>query len=103
MIDESREIGTAGLGARRREPPRGLGPALGWLARTLVLCLVVGIVLSVFDVDPVRILTDTWATLGQIHVAILRLIRWAIPYVLLGAVVVVPVALISLALRLLRR
>jgi len=76
---------------------------LQWLLRTVLLCLIVGLVLSFFNINPVRIFTHGWDTIRDIGDFVVGLFSWAIPYILLGAVVVVPIALIGLATRLMRR
>ena len=72
---------------------------MGTVVRLLLLCLVVGLVLNFFDITPQHIVTDTIRTVSQIFDLISDAIRWAVPYILLGAVVVVPVAIISLIMR----
>ncbi len=76
---------------------------MGWLIRLLMLCLAVGLGLSFFSIDPVGILTDTVRTVLSVGALLGRLIDWALPYVLLGAVIVVPITLLAALLRLLRR
>ena len=77
--------------------------AIQTAVKLLVACLAVGFVLSLFDLDALgalRVLSDT--------------VRWAVDnassmisrgahYILLGAVIVVPIFLVHLALKLLRK
>lgn len=72
---------------------------MGWILRIILLCFVVGFALSVFDIDPAAIVTNTWVTVRDVADLIVGVVRWALPYVLVGAVVVVPLAAVSLLLR----
>ena len=76
---------------------------MSWIVRILVLSLIVGLVLSFFDIDPVGILNNTWDTILAVAALFGGIAEWALPYVLVGAVVVVPLALIAALLRYLRR
>lgn len=69
----------------------------------LLASLVVGMVMAYFEVQPRDILR--WIT-GNVDEALANAqawITWAIKYILLGAVVVVPLWLLGYLLRLLRR
>jgi ABC-type uncharacterized transport system permease subunit len=72
---------------------------VGTILKLLLLCLVVGLLLTFFDITPQHIFHDTLRTVGEIWDLISRLVRWAVPYILMGAVVVVPVAIISVVVR----
>ena len=72
---------------------------LEWIVRIVVLCFVVGFALSVFDIDPASIMTNSWDTIRTVGDLFVGVVRWAVPYILVGAVVVVPVAAVSLLLR----
>ena len=72
---------------------------IGRIIGILVLCFLVGLLLSALGITAQNILTDTWNTLLDLFAMIENFARWALPYTLLGAVIVVPVTL----LRLLRR
>ncbi|AWK87026.1 hypothetical protein [Azospirillum thermophilum] len=72
---------------------------LRWVVQTLILCFLVGVLLSVFQIDPASIFRDTWATVGEVADLALSLGRWALPYVLIGAVIVVPIMVIAGILR----
>ena len=76
---------------------------IGTIIRLLPLCLVVGLLLAFFNVNPAHILTDTAGTLHLVARLLVDFFHWAKPYVLLGAVVVLPVACLMLLLRLVRR
>jgi|GEM_PF-484285 len=71
--------------------------------KLLLLCLVVGYVLSVIDFEPlgfVRFLSNSLHNAAEL---VADAVRWATPYVLLGAIVVVPVYLLRLAWRTLKK
>lgn len=72
---------------------------MGWIIRTLVLCFIVGFVLSFLRIDPASILTNSWQTVQDIAALVIEAGRWALPYILIGAVVVVPLSLIGLVMR----
>ena len=76
---------------------------IGTIIRLLLLCLIVGLLLAYFNINPSYILTDTAGTVHAIAVLALEFFRWAKPYVMLGAVIVIPIALLLLLLRLVRR
>jgi len=73
------------------------------IIRLVLLCLVVGLLLAFFNITPQHIITDTIATIRDVGDLIVNFVRWALPYILLGAVVVVPIAVISVILRVARR
>ncbi|SMH59500.1 hypothetical protein [Azospirillum agricola] len=72
---------------------------MGWIVRTLVLCFIVGFILSVLRIDPASILTDSWETVRDIAELALDAGRWALPYILIGAVIVVPLSVLGALLR----
>jgi hypothetical protein len=69
---------------------------VGRLIGVLVLCFLAGLFLSRLGITARGILTDTWATILSVFALLGDLVGWAIPYVLLGAVVVVPLVVLSL-------
>ena len=80
--------------------PRNIG---GTLLKLFILSLVVGVVLSVFDIDPENLLGAIGGTVESIFRVTVDALEWAVPFVLIGAVVVVPIWLILTLLRLARR
>lgn len=80
--------------------PRNIG---GTILRLFILSLVVGIVLSVFDIDPEGLLGSIGGTVESIFNLLVDALEWAVPFVLIGAIVVVPIWLILVVLRLARR
>jgi Na+/H+-dicarboxylate symporter len=69
---------------------------VGRLIGVLVLCLLVGLFLTHLGIAARGIFTDTWHTILSVGRLAGDLVMWAVPYTLLGAVVVVPLLLIGL-------
>ena len=76
---------------------------MSWIIRIIFLSLIVGLVISFFDINPMGILNDTWDTILAVLGLFKGVVDWALPYILVGAVVVVPLALIGALLSYLRR
>ena len=76
-----------------------LGRAIG----LFVLCILVGLFLESIGITAQGLLTDTWHTLDMLWQKLRDLVVWSLPYALLGAIIVVPLALLSLVDRLRRR
>jgi Na+/H+-dicarboxylate symporter len=76
-----------------------LGRAIG----LFVLCILVGLFLESIGITARGLLTDTWHTLGELFHKLRDLVEWSLPYALLGAIIVIPLALLSLVDRLRRR
>ena len=64
-----------------------------------VLCVLVGLFLESIGITAHGILTDTWRTVGGLFRKVGDLVAWSLPYALLGAIVVVPLLLLSLVER----
>jgi hypothetical protein len=75
---------------------------IGTIIRLLLLCLVVGLLLAFFNITPSRIFTDTAVTIRQVYELGIDFVGWAESYVTLGAVIVVPIAVVALLMRLAR-
>jgi hypothetical protein len=73
------------------------------LVGLLVLCFVVGVVLTFLGATPRTIFSDLWGALVGAWGMVVDTLAWAMPYILLGAMVVVPIAVVSWLLRLARR
>ena len=69
-----------------------VGRAIG----LFVLCVLVGLFLESIGITAHGVLTDTWHTIGSLFRKIGDLVAWSLPYALLGAIVVVPLMLLSL-------
>jgi hypothetical protein len=72
---------------------------VGRVVGALLLCLLVGLLLTHLGIAARGILTDTWHTILAVGRLVGDLILWAVPYTLLGAVVVVPLLLVGLVFR----
>jgi len=82
-------------------PARGalMSPIIGRLIGVIVLCLLVGLFLTHLGIAARGILTDTWHTILSVGRLIGDLAMWAVPYILLGAVVVLPLLLLGFLIR----
>jgi len=80
--------------------PRNLGTTL---LRLFILSLIIGLVLSAFDIQPESLLGAVGGTVEGIFNVIAGAVEWAVPFVLIGAVVVIPIWLILTAIRIARR
>jgi len=80
--------------------PRNLGSTL---LRLFILSLVIGLVLSAFDIRPESLLGAVGGTVESIFNVVADTVEWAVPFVLIGAVVVIPIWLILAAIRIARR
>ena len=68
-----------------------LGRAIG----LFVLCVLVGLLLENLGITAHGIAYDTWHTIGAVFRRLADLLEWSLPYALLGAIVVLPLSLIS--------
>jgi hypothetical protein len=73
------------------------------LVGLLILCFVVGVVLTLLGATPRTIFSDLWGALVGAWGVVVDALAWAMPYILLGAMVVVPLAVLGWVLRLARR
>ena len=76
---------------------------IGRVIGIVILCFLVGLFLQTLGITARSILTDTWNTILSVYRLAVDFVRWAVPYTLLGAVVVVPIMLLGLATRYGRR
>lgn len=67
------------------------GPVIATLFKLLVASVIVGILLAFFGIQPVDLWRDFLNTVARIWHMGFDAIDWSIRYVLLGAVVVIPV------------
>jgi Na+/H+-dicarboxylate symporter len=77
--------------------------AAGRILGILFLCFVIGVVLTFLGTTPRTLFTDVWGAILDVWGFVVDLLAWALPYILLGAIVVVPIAVISWLLRAARR
>ena len=67
------------------------------LIKLAIGSLLLGLLLSAFSISPRELLNDLGGTAQAIFEAIASMIEWSVQYVLLGAVVIVPIWLIMFA------
>ena len=61
------------------------------IVKLAIISLLVGFALAFFGIDPRNLITSLGSTVVSIYEVILRFLQWAVKYILLGAVVVVPI------------
>lgn len=66
------------------------------VVKLLVVSLLVGMMLAFFDMKPEELLASLGDTVKSIFQVLVSLVEWMVPYVLLGAVVVIPIWVIML-------
>lgn len=62
--------------------------------KLVIASLCVGLLLSFFNIDPVALINNVPETLGRILEVILDVINWAGKYIILGAIIVIPIYII---------
>lgn len=62
--------------------------------KLIIASLCVGLFLSFFNLDPVELINNVPDALGRILEVVLDIVNWAGKYILLGAVIVVPIWLV---------
>ena len=72
------------------------------LIKIVLFSFVIGLLLSFFDIDPAQLLKNFGATAEKIFEIVADIIEWGVKYVLLAAVVVVPIWLVIFAIGKLR-
>ena len=72
------------------------------IVKLAILSLLIGMALSFFEVSPQRLLENFGETVQDIFEIAVSMVEWAVPYVLLGAVVVVPIWVVFAVLRVTR-
>lgn len=76
---------------------------VGIVIRLLFICLLAGLFMAFFGIRPAHLLDDLAVSFWRAWDILSVVVRWAATYIALGAYVVVPVAVVVLLLRLLRR
>jgi len=61
------------------------------IVKILIVSLLVGFALTLFDITPKQLLANLGGTVQSIFEVGVSMVEWAVPYILLGAVVVVPI------------
>tara|TARA_B100000686_G_scaffold202655_1_gene209591 strand:- start:1456 stop:1704 length:249 start_codon:yes stop_codon:yes gene_type:complete len=67
--------------------------------RIVLLCLVVGLVISALGLTPENLLGLLGNTVIRLFNIAVDLVQWAVPYVLVGTVVVIPIWLLLAIVR----
>ena len=67
--------------------PKNVGSIV---VKLLIFSFLVGWLLTLFDITPLDLLKDLTGTIGEIYSTALSTVRWAADYILLGAVIVIP-------------
>jgi len=73
------------------------------LLRLFFYSLIIGLVLSALNISPESMLGAIGGTVENIFQVAVNAVEWAVPFVLIGAVVVVPIWLVMAAWRFIRR
>lgn len=66
------------------------GP-VGTIVKLFILCVVVGLVMAWFNITPQNLVANFGQTVRDIVDWVVGSVRWAVPYAMLGAVIVLPV------------
>ena len=64
------------------------------LIKVMLASFVVGVLLAFFNIEPKELLENFGVTIQSIFEIVARIVEWAVKYILLGGVVVVPIWLI---------
>ena len=72
---------------------------ISMITKILLASLLVGLALSVFDITPAQVLKDMGLTPERIMNLARRGFNWAVPYVILGAMVTIPIWLVMYLFR----
>lgn len=73
------------------------------VVRLVIASLIVGLVLSLFSISPQELMRNFGATVVEIFNLLVGMLEWAVPYILIGAIVVVPIWLVRVAWRYTRK
>ncbi len=64
------------------------------VVKIVIASLIVGVILAYLDISPEAVLRDVGLTPGDIVSYLDRSMRWAVPHIIIGAIVTVPVWLV---------
>lgn len=70
--------------------------------RLAIWSLIVGFALAFFGIEPKNLVTALGSTVVEIYEIVLSFVQWSIKYILIGAVVVLPIWLVFFFLRMAR-
>jgi hypothetical protein len=68
--------------------------AVSTIVKIAIISLLVGLALAFFDISPRSLAENLGETVVDIYEVVLNFLKWSLKYVLLGAVVVVPIWLV---------
>jgi hypothetical protein len=68
--------------------------AVSTIVKIAIISLLVGLALAFFDISPRSLVENLGETVVDIYEVVLGFLKWSLKYVLLGAVVVVPIWLV---------
>ena len=74
----------------------------GTVIRIVLWSLVIGLALSVLPISPQDLLAGLGDTAASVFETAVGVVAWAVPYILIGAAVVVPIWLVLTAWRAMR-
>ncbi len=72
------------------------------VVKIAVASLAVGLALSLFDIQPQDLMRNLGDTVVEIFDLMVDLLEWSVKYILIGAIVVVPIWLVRVAIRMTR-
>ena len=75
---------------------------LSTIVKIAIVSLLVGLALSFFGLSPRNVLENLGGAVRDVYEMALSFLRWSFEYILIGAVVVVPIWLVFFLLRLMR-
>jgi len=64
------------------------------LIKVMLASFVVGVLLAIFNIEPKELFENFGETIQSVFEIVARIVEWALKYILLGGVVVVPIWLI---------
>ncbi len=72
------------------------------VVKIAVASLAVGLALSLFNIQPQDLMRNLGDTVVEIFNLMVDLLEWSVKYILIGAIVVVPIWLVRVAIRMTR-
>ena len=60
------------------------------IVKLIIASLLVGLALSIVDITPEELLNDLGGWVQRVFSVFVRMLQWSVPYMLMGAVIVVP-------------
>jgi hypothetical protein len=75
---------------------------IGTVFKLVLICLIVGWLLSVIELDALGFIRFLSQSVRNADALAAEAVRWAVPYILLGAVIVIPFYILKFGLELLK-